>query len=295
MKHSTPVRLNPECIRCLIPKRLEFCPEGATREQQVEYMQKVMKLASEATPDVSAPVLDRDIARLQREIFGYEKDYEELKAFFNILMLGKEAEIEEKVTASEDPLKSAIQYAMMGNYIDFGAIQNVNEATLAEFMKGAPDIKVETSIYTELKKEILAGKKMTYLVDNCGEVVMDKILIKTIQKMNPKLQITTIVRGVPVLNDVTLKEAKQVGLDELAKVIDNGNNIPGTWLDEISEEARKEIEEADFVISKGQGNFETLQQCGKNIYYIFMCKCDMFANRFQVPKFSGMLINDKNL
>ena len=295
MKHSTPVRLNPECIRCLIPKRLEFCPEGATREQQVEYMQKVMRLASEATPDVSAPVLDRDIARLQREIFGYEKDYEELKAFFNKLMLGKEVEIEEKVTASEDPLKSAIQYAMMGNYIDFGAIQNVNEATLAEFMKSAPDIKVETSTYAELKKEILAGKKMTYLVDNCGEVVMDKILIKTIQKMNPKLQITTIVRGVPVLNDVTLKEAKQVGLDELAKVIDNGNNIPGTWLDEISEEARKEIEEADFVISKGQGNFETLQQCGKNIYYIFMCKCDMFANRFQVPKFSGMLINDKNL
>ena len=295
MKHSTPVRLNPECIRCLIPKRLEFCPEGATREQQVEYMQKVMRLASEATPDVSAPVLDRDIARLQREIFGYEKDYEELKAFFNILMLGKEAEIEEKVTASEDPLKSAIQYAMMGNYIDFGAIQNVNEATLAEFMNSAPNIEVHKETYCALKEEIHKGKKMVYLVDNCGEVVMDKILIKTIQKMNPKLQITTIVRGVPVLNDVTLKEAKQVGLDELAKVIDNGNNIPGTWLDEISDEARKEIEEADFVISKGQGNFETLQQCGKNIYYIFMCKCDMFANRFQVPKFSGMLINDKNL
>ena len=295
MKHSTPVRLNPECIRCLIPKRLEFCPEGATREQQVEYMQKVMRLASEATPDVSAPVLDRDIARLQREIFGYEKDYEELKEFFNTLMLGKEAEIEEKVTASEDPLKSAIQYAMMGNYIDFGAIQNVNEATLAEFMNSAPNIEVHKETYCALKEEIHKGKKMVYLVDNCGEVVMDKILIKTIQKMNPKLQITTIVRGVPVLNDVTLKEAKQVGLDELAKVIDNGNNIPGTWLDEISDEARKEIEEADFVISKGQGNFETLQQCGKNIYYIFMCKCDMFANRFQVPKFSGMLINDKNL
>ena len=295
MKNTTPVRLNPECIRCLIPKRLEFCPEGATRKQQVEYMQKVMKLASEATPDISAPVLDRDIARLQREIFGYEKDYEELKAYFNNLMLGKEAEIEAKVHASEDPLKSAIQYAMMGNYIDFGAIQNVNETALAEFINNAPDIEVHEPTYHELKQEILTSHKMVYLVDNCGEVVMDKILIRTIQMMNPELEITVIVRGVPVLNDVTMKEAKQVGLDKLAKVIDNGNNIPGTWLDEISEEASREIEEADFVISKGQGNFETLQQCGKNIYYIFMCKCDMFANRFGVPKFSGMLLNDKKL
>ena len=293
MKH--PIRLNPECIRCLIPKRLEFCPPGATREQQVEYMQKVMKLASEATSDISAPVLDRDIALLQKEIFGYEKNYEELKEHFNTLMLEKEEFVQQEVEASEDSLKLAIQYAMMGNYIDFGAIKSVNEDTLAEFMKNAPQIEVNKPTYDALKNEILTGKKMVYLVDNCGEVVMDKILIRTIQKLNPELQLTVIVRGTPVLNDVTMKEAKQVGLDKLSKVIDNGNNIPGTWLAEISKEALSEIEEADFVISKGQGNFETLQQCGKNIYYIFMCKCDMFANRFQVPKFSGMLLNDKYL
>ena len=84
---------------------------------------------------------------------------------------------------------------------------------------------------------------------------------------------------------------------ELVQILslENGLRREFVTLDEISEEALNEINEADFVISKGQGNFETLQQCGKNIYYIFMCKCDMFANRFQVPKFSGMLLNDKNL
>ena len=85
----------------------------------------------------------------------------------------------------------------------------------------------------------------------------------------------------------------QVGLTEIAEVLPNGTDIAGTWLEEISEEAKTVLEEADVIISKGQGNFETLRKCGKNIYYIFLCKCDLFANTFQVPKLTGMLINEK--
>ncbi len=96
-------------------------------------------------------------------------------------------------------------------------------------------------------------------------------------------------------NIISMEDAVQVGLTSIVEVIGNGSGVAGTDLTLISEEAKSKIEEADVIIAKGQGNFETLQMCGKNVYYIFMCKCDMFANRFQVPKYYGMFINDKNL
>ena len=74
----------------------------------------------------------------------------------------------------------------------------------------------------------------------------------------------------------------------------NGNDIAGTCLSRLSEEALKYLDEADLILSKGQANFETLRGCGKNIYYIFLCKCDMFANRFGVEKYTGMFLNDKD-
>lgn len=132
-----------------------------------------------------------------------------------------------------------------------------------------------------------------YLTDNCGEIVMDKILIQQIQKKYPDLEIAILVRGAEVINDATMEDAAQVGLTEIARVLPNGTDIAGTWLEELSQEAKAVLESADVIISKGQGNFETLRKCGLNIYYIFLCKCDLFANTFQVPKLTGMLINEK--
>ena len=110
----------------------------------------------------------------------------------------------------------------------------------------------------------------------------------------PELEIKVIVRGAPVLNDVTKEDVDQVGLSDLVTIIENGTAIAGTCMEEINEESRTAMEEADVILSKGQGNFETLIGCGLNVYYIFLCKCDMFAEKFQVEKFSGMLLNDRN-
>lgn len=108
----------------------------------------------------------------------------------------------------------------------------------------------------------------------------------------PQIDITVIVRGKPALNDATIEDAEEAGLSEVVTVIGNGNGITGTWLPEISAEAREKIEEADLILSKGQGNFETLQGCGKNIYYMFLCKCKLFVERFQMEQFEGVLANE---
>lgn len=290
-----PIRLNPGCISCLIKSRLEDFPENTPREKQILYMQRVLKEISEAPKSVSAPVIVRTINEIQKDMFGYNKDFTHVKSYFNDLMLGKVPAIQEKLEESEDSLKLAIQYAMTGNYIDFGAMDKVDENELQRFLDDAHNNCVNDTEYKALKDDISHAKEIVYLTDNCGEIVMDKVLVQEIQKTNPDAKITVIVRGMPVLNDATMEDAIQVGLTDMVNVIGNGSEIAGTSLEEISEEAKSKMEQADVIFAKGQGNFETLQMCGLNIYYIFMCKCEMFAKRFHVPRFSGMLLNDKNV
>lgn len=291
---AKPLRLKPECISCMLRSKLEAYPEEVSTEKKLEYMQRVLREISEVQIHHSAPVVVRTIAKIRKEMFGYEEDYTEIKRHFNQLMMGKVSELRERLEVSEDALKLGIQYAMTGNYIDFGAVEHVDENQLQKFLDDAKDIPVNEEEYQALQKDIDHAKSIAFLTDNCGEIVMDKLLIEMIQKRNPEAEITVIVRGKDVLNDATMDDAKQVGLTEMVRVIGNGSDIGGTCLEEISEESRNAIDSADVILAKGQGNFETLQNCGKNIYYIFMCKCEMFAKRFQVPRFYGMLINDKN-
>lgn len=286
-------RLHHECLICMTKVHLNKYPEGTTDEQKVEYMQRVLKVLAEAPEKYGAPVIVRTINQIQDEMFGMKQDYAQIKRHYNQVMLNHEEQVKSKLAQSDDPIKTGIQYAMIGNYIDFGARISVNEEQLTELLNDSDRFVIDEKQYGELTDDLESAHKMVYLTDNCGEIVMDKLLIREIQKKYPDLKVTVLVRGEEVINDATLEDAAQVGLTESAEVLPNGSDIAGTWLEEISEEAKSVLEEADVIISKGQGNFETLRKCGMNIYYIFLCKCDLFANTFQVPKLTGMLINEK--
>ena len=288
------IRLNPECIPCLIEKQLERFPKDIDNDTKIEYMQKILQVIGNASKDMSAPVIMGEITRIQQEMFGNGMDYSEIKRHFNQLMLEKEADVQKEIEAAEDPLARAIQFAIVGNFIDFGAMKSVDEEKLEEFLRGTKDMPLDQAEYKALKADVQKAKKIVVLTDNCGEVVMDKLLVRVLMKINPEADIKVLVRGGPAQNDATMEDALQVGLTDITNVYGNGAAIAGTCLEYLSEEAKMIIDEADVILAKGQGNFETLQMCGLNIYYIFMCKCDMFARKFQVPRFTGMLLNDKN-
>lgn len=288
-------RLNPECISCLIKKQLDSYPEKASNSEKIKYMQEILEIISQAPQSMSAPEIVSEIYNVQRKMFGTNQDYTETKRFFNNLMIEIEKDLADVIVKSEDQLKTAVQYVMTGNYIDFGAMDKVDENKLRELLSNARNIEVNDNEFQALQSDLMNAKYLVYLTDNCGEIVLDKLLISVIRELNPALDITAIVRGSDVLNDATLIDARQVALTDIVKVIGNGSNIAGTCLNKISPEALQAIDNADVIISKGQGNFETLNRCGRNIYYMFMCKCKMFADRFRVPKYSGILINDKTL
>lgn len=286
-------RLHSECITCMTKVHLEKCPKEVSEDKKVEYMQRVLKVLSEAPKRFGAPVIVRTIQQIQEEMFGIKQNYAEIKKRYNQIMMGYEEQIRRKLEKSQDSVKTGIQYAMIGNYIDFGARINVKEEQLTELLNNPDRFVIDEKQYVALTDDLRKAKKLVYLTDNCGEIVMDKLLIGEIQKKYPDIKVTILVRGAEVINDATIEDAMQVGLAQITEVLPNGSDIAGTWLEEISQEAKEVLNEADVIISKGQGNFETLRKCGMNIYYIFLCKCDLFANTFQVPKLTGMLINEK--
>jgi uncharacterized protein with ATP-grasp and redox domains len=149
--------------------------------------------------------------------------------------------------------------------------------------------------YELFVKDLSCAKRLLLITDNCGEIALDKLFLTRIAKTYPELEIKVMVRGKPVFNDATIEDARQVGLDKMFEIIPNGSGIVGTVESDISEKAKKVLCEADVIIAKGQANFETLCHCNKNIYYLFLCKCKMFSDRFGVPQFTGMLINDLRL
>ena len=289
------VRLTSNCISCLAKAQLEKYPKDTPELIQIEYKKRALQIMADAALTDSAPMIVYKLDKLRLEMFGSSTDYSEIKHYFNDYVMKKEQRITAEIKNAEDPLLRGIQYAMTGNYIDFGAMENVAEDKFEELLNAAKEIVLDKDEYEALKTDLCHAKKLIFLHDNCGEVVFDHILIKTLKDLYPDLEIISIVRGFPVLNDATMEDAVQIGLNHTVKVLENGSMVAGTCLDDISEEALLNIKEADLVISKGQGNFETLYGCGLNIYYLFMCKCSLFANRFQKKLYEGMLINDKSV
>lgn len=294
--HTTkPVKLSAFCMNCLIKKQLENIKKTVPEHIKAEYMKKVFKIIADAQELDTAPVLIEKIGQLHKEYFGEDYSFEDLKRKYNQLMISEEVSIKDKIETSHDSLYTAIQYARIGNYIDFGTLADVSVTKLKELLDSAKDEVLNAEEYQSFKKDLKTAKTLVYLTDNCGEIVLDKLLIQTLKKYYSNITITVIVRGKPVLNDATMEDAVEVGLTQITKVIDNGNGVAGTYLLGISQNALEEINRADVIISKGQGNFETLNGCGKNIYYMFLCKCEWFVTRFSLEQFKGVFINDSRL
>ena len=298
----TPV-LHPACVSCLIKKQIDRYPASAPREQVLTYMRCLGQMMAELPDRTGGPAIMEAITDIRREVFGeaareVEQDYKALKSHFNTLMMNTAAaqDLSRRIEDAPDPLRTALGYAMTGNFIDFGAMDSVDEAKLTALLAESPHrVSPDLPAYADLRADLAAARRLVLLTDNCGEIVMDKLLAETIHRLYPSLHITVLVRGGEVLNDATMEDAVQVGLDRMegVTVMGNGDRLAGTDLTRVSPEARTAILGADLIIAKGQGNFETLRGCGLNIYYAFLCKCRFFADRFGVPIYTGMLVRER--
>ena len=284
--------INASCKSCLLRKNINAYPLDASRESILSYQGKLRDILDHCD-GLSTPQIAEQIYALQKDAFGAVRDYSALKKYYNELMLSLYPYMEARVNASEDRLKTAVQYTMVGNYIDFGASESVDENVLRAQLDEAASVNIDPDMLDCFRTEVLKARRLVLFTDNCGEIVTDKLLVSVLRRLNPGLFVTVIVRGRPVLNDATMEDARQIGMEEAAqRVIGNGRGMPGNVIGAVSGEAMEEIRKADLLAAKGQGNYEELSECGLNIFYFFLCKCEMFMRRFNVPQFTGIITSE---
>ncbi|MCY6483175.1 ARMT1-like domain-containing protein [Clostridium aestuarii] len=286
-----------DCIPCVLNKANQLCDkyiDKADKRKKYNIMQRILKEVINTEFDRTTPFIHSKIVRIFKEEFEVDDFYIEEKKYFNDKILEMEPELEKIINSSKNRLFSALKLASAGNIIDFGAFDEVSFEMVKNIIDKTSKNQFDQELFNRLKKELLNGKRLVYLGDNTGEIVFDKLFIKEIAKEYPDLEIIFMTRGEPILNDITEEDAYYVGMDKYAKIMNNKTDIAGTDLYEIPDDVKKIIVEADVIISKGQGNFESLGGCNMNIYYIFLCKCDMLANKLDKEKYSNMFIGEKH-
>ena len=208
-----------------------------------------------------------------RRLIGNNDPYRELKQRFNRLAMRMCIELAERVRASDDPLEAAVRLAIAGNIIDLGVKTSIAEADIEKVIRDCLTANFDNQPLEDFRNAVNQAGQILYLADNAGEIVFDRLLIELL----PYDKITVVVKGKPVINDATMEDAEFASLTEMVEVIDNGSDGPGTILETCSQSFRDRFEDADLIIAKGQGNYETLSDVDKNIFFILKAKCPVIA------------------
>lgn len=284
------------CSVCMLNREFKTAHKYLTPEKANDYIREAMYIISTAPKDVSAPYLI-PLLRDLLEKYGVEGDtYGKEKKDSNDYVLAVLPRVQEIIDNAEDSLLTALKYAQVGNFLDFGVLSKDDvDKKIGEAIENAPKQVLDETEYRNFVEDVRKAKKLLIIGDNAGEIAFDTVLVRQLKKQFPNLSITYSVRGGNCLNDATREDAAYVGMDKLVKVIDNGTRISGTELGYIGQEMRDAIESADVILSKGQANFETMAMSGYNIYYIFLSKCERLCKILNVPLFTGMFLAERRL
>ena len=287
------IGMDAQCMACNFRRNVEAARKLGDETTATAFARALMRLYLDAPEGTSTPSLGPQINALFVKFYKLDPDrFREEKEESNRFVLSRLEDIRRKAEAAPDPVYAGLQLAILGNYIDFSALQGeVSFEKLDEMLENALEMDLDRAVYADFCRELEQGKRLLYLTDNAGEIGFDRVLAQQIQKAYPHLEITFCVRGGPAQNDATREDAAAVGLE--FPVIDNGNCVAGTEISMLGAEAKAAMDTADVILSKGQGNAETLLGCGYHIYYAFLIKCGRFIDRYQKPKLTPMLVREQ--
>lgn len=286
------IPMNYICYQCHLRRTVELAVPHADEQALMDLSKELMQLYMTFPENLSSPNLGPAAAVLLEKYAGLKPDrlrpeMDESNAF----VLARLEDISRRIHSAQDPVYAALQFAVLGNYLDFAALQGqVSFDQLDEMLDQASEMALDTDCYHNFCQDLRKAKHVLYLTDNAGEIVFDRLFAETLQTAFPQLEITFCVRGAPTHNDATREDATAVELS--FNVIDSGSNIGGTELSALSGEAKAAIENADVIIAKGMGNTETLAGCGLNIYYAFLVKCPRFVQYFGKPMMTPMFVGE---
>ena len=287
------IAVDTYCMECHLKRNLAQARSLGTEEQAMAFLKGLMQLYLQAPEGAPAAWFGPGVTDLLCSIYGLEEDrYRQEKLDSNAFILSRMDSIREKIQAASDPLYAALQFAILGNYLDFAALRDqVDFRKLDEMLENAGKMELDLPVYGRLCRDLEAGSTLLYLTDNAGEIGFDRLLAEQIQARYPELQITFCVRGAIAANDATREDAAAVGIP--FPVIDNGSRIAGTIIPMLGQEASQALHSADVIIAKGMANTECMLGCGLNVYYTFLVKCEKFKTYFGKPMFTPVLAAER--
>lgn len=263
-----------DCVPCMVRQTVDAVRLVTDRaDVQAAALKDVLSALMEVDYGKPAPVMARRVHRIIRSHVKQSDPYWKIKQISNAEALELYPELKRRVSESADPFETAVRLAIAGNIIDYGVNNNLDNQTIGRTIGDALSADISSEELSLLSESVAQAKSILYLADNAGEIVFDRMLIEQM----PLEKITLAVRGAPTINDATLADAEAAGLTGLVPVIDNGTDIPGTVLEECSPAFKETFANADLVISKGQGNLETLHGVNKNICFLLLVKCPLIA------------------
>jgi len=265
------------CVECIInqstkvAKAIEASESlSLTLTSTVKEMSKDFSFANNP-PEVASSVYEK-----MAEIANKEDLYDEIKELSTKKAQSFLPTLKQKLLSTDNKLLTATKIAVAGNVIDLAAEV---EFDLEDELEKIFHTEFAHNDFKLFKQELSKAKKVVYLGDNVGEHIFDYMFIEVLQELYPKLEIFYMVRGNPIINDVTLKEAKEIGFDKLCHLVDSGVNTPGFAYSRANYDAKELFDNADLVISKGMGNYECLSPTHrKNICFLLKVKCGVVAN-----------------
>ena len=270
------MQISEKCLPCLVNQAVRVAGIAGVEDRHAFYR------------EIFAELSRTDFTRSNPELLGHfykiitrhaknDDPYRDIKRFYDEMFLKMSPEFERRILGAEDPFYEAVKYAAVGNVIDFGPVHGVTQEKVMRAFDGINEKRLAPDDSERLRGDVRAAERILYIGDNCGEIALDRLLIRRMHAENPQAKITFAVRGAPIVNDITPEDAKLVKMDEEAEIISNGDSSQGTVLSRVSGEFRAVYDAADVIIAKGQANFESLSEEKGNIYFLMMVKCAVIA------------------
>ena len=285
--------LSLDCLNCAISQLISATeivnmPEAERRELM---NQAFANVAQKGVNRNNCEIIE-EIYRIATRAIGDENPYREIKSHYNRGMMRLWPQVRKHIAGSENPLAAAVRAAIAGNLIDLAALGlEVSLSAAMDKVHEVDRLGMHIDETASLAEALSKAKTLLVLGDNCGEIALDRILIETIRSLYPQLRVQYGVRGAAVVNDVTREDADEVGMGEVAEIIDNGDCVLGTLLYRTSEEFNRHFYNADVIIAKGMGNYEGLHGCDRgNIWFMLIAKCRVIARLTNSPKGSILCI-----
>lgn len=275
------MKLEPECIPCMLNQALREAKQVTDGQEKLE---KVLRAALETLRGEKwtgpPTLLAQKVHATVRKVLGVHDPYAKVKKASNSIALKFYPRAKELVVQAKDRLEMAIRLSIAGNVLDYAALQSPELFKAVESVLGA---KFAIDDYDLLRRDVLRARRLTFFSDNAGEIVLDRLLIETMEELRgkPFEEIIFVVRGGPIVNDATEEDARQAGILELKNVglVKLSNGEPGTGLPRRPEAVRPILSE--FNIMKGQGNYEAFNSL-ENVYFLMMVKCPAVSHNLGV-------------